>query len=74
MTDRTILQARLTEAETALHKLMVGNATVQLSYQGESVTFTTADEGRLRLYIRELRMQLGLESTSRTRTRRVVFL
>ncbi len=74
MTDRSILLARLTEAETALHKLMVGKASVQLSYQGESVTFTTADEGRLRLYISELRAQLGFASTSRSRSRRVVFL
>lgn len=74
MTDRSILLARLTEAETALHKLMVGKASVQLSYQGESVTFTTADEGRLRLYIGELRAQLGLARTSRSRSRRVVFL
>lgn len=74
MTDRSILLARLTEAETALHKLMVGKASVQLSYQGESVTFTTADEGRLRLYIGVLRAQLGLASTSRSRSRRVVFL
>lgn len=73
MTDRNVLQARLTEAETALHKLIVGKTTVQLSYQGESLTFTTADEGRLRLYINELRAQLGLLTTSRTRARRVVF-
>ena len=74
MTDRSILLARLTEAEAALHKLMVGKASVQLSYQGESVTFTTADEGRLRLYIGELRTQLGIASASRSRSRRVVFL
>ena len=74
MTDRTTLLARLTEAETALHKLIVGKTTVQLSYQGESLTFTTADEGRLRLYISELRNQLGLGGPSRTRSRRVVFL
>jgi len=42
MTDRSILQARLSEAENALHKLIVGKASVQLNYQGESVTFTTA--------------------------------
>ena len=74
MTDKSILLARLTEAEAALHKLMVGKASVQLSYQGESVTFTTVDEGRLRLYIGELRAQLGLASASRSRSRRVVFL
>ena len=64
---------RLSEAETALHKLIVGKTTVQLSYQGESLTFTTADEGRLRLYISDLRAQLGLGGASRTRSRRVVF-
>lgn len=74
MSVRSILLARLTEAEAALHKLMVGKASVQLSYQGESVTFTTADEGRLRLYIGELRAQLGLANASRSRSRRVVFL
>lgn len=73
MTDRTVLMARLSEAETALHKLIVGKTTVQLSYQGESLTFTTADEGRLRLYINELRAQLGLGGVARTRSRRVVF-
>ncbi|WOC15449.1 gpW family head-tail joining protein [Pseudochrobactrum sp. MP213Fo] len=73
MTDRSILMARLSEAETALHQLIVGKTTVQLSYQGESVTFSSADEGRLRLYISDLRAQLGLGGTSRTRARRVVF-
>lgn len=74
MTNKTLLLARLSEAETALHKLIVGKASVQLSYQGESVTFTTADEGRLRQYIRELRVQLGVMPDARARSRRVVFL
>lgn len=72
MADRALIQSRLTQAETALHKLLTGDATVQLSYQGESVTFSLADEGRLRRYIAELRAQLS-GGASRTRARRVVF-
>ncbi|ASV87135.1 gpW family protein [Ochrobactrum quorumnocens] len=72
MANREIIQKRLTEAQDALHRLLTGAATVQLSYQGESVTYTTADEGKLRNYIRELESQLGL-APSRSRARRVVF-
>lgn len=72
MANREIIQKRLTEAQDALHRLLTGTATVQLSYQGESVTYTTADESKLRNYIRQLEAQLGL-SPARTRARRVVF-
>ncbi len=72
MANREIIQQRLTEAQNALHKLLTGTATVQLSYQGESVTYTTADEGKLRSYIKELEAQLGIAS-ARVRARRVVF-
>jgi len=72
MANREIIKQRLTEAQDALHRLLTGTATVQLSYQGESVTYTTADEGKLRNYIRELESQLGL-APSRSRARRVVF-
>ncbi|MEN5297727.1 gpW family head-tail joining protein [Brucella sp. TWI559] len=72
MASREIIQQRLTEAQNALHKLLTGAATVQLSYQGESITYTTADEGRLRSYIKQLEAQLGI-APARTRARRVVF-
>ncbi|MEN5277320.1 gpW family head-tail joining protein [Brucella sp. TWI432] len=72
MASREIIQQRLTEAQNALHKLLTGAATVQLSYQGESITYTTADEGRLRSYIKQLEAQLGI-APPRTRARRVVF-
>lgn len=73
MVDRSVLQMRLDEAETALHQLITGRATVSLSYQGESATFSTADEGRLRAYIADLKAQLGLGVRPRTPARRVIF-
>lgn len=54
------LTARLTEAESALHKVMIGGGTASIAYDGESVTYTQTDEGKLRRYIAELRAQLGL--------------
>ncbi len=59
MTDTATLQARLTEAETALHKLVMGSKEVTVSYDGKSVTFAQTDESRLRSYIAELNSKLG---------------
>ncbi|QKV20614.1 phage tail protein [Oricola thermophila] len=64
---------RLAEAETALHKLNTGAAVQSLSYDGESVTFTPTSLGKLRNWIGELRVALGLQSISRPRSRRVSF-
>ena len=55
-----VLSARLGEAETALHSLMIGRATVSLAYDGESVTYSQADEAKLRRYIADLKGQLGI--------------
>lgn len=52
--------ARLTEAETALHNLMMGqNARTFVDQNGERVEFTAANAGRLRAYIYELKLKLG---------------
>lgn len=72
MTNRALIEQRLAQAREALHKLLTGASTVQLSYQGESITYSSTDEGRLRNYIRELESQLGIGS-NRTRSRRVIF-
>lgn len=71
--QRALVQARLDEARAALHKLEIGEATVSLAYNGESVTYSMADAGRLRQYIRSLEAQLGLRSLGRARSRGVVF-
>lgn len=71
MVDTVTLQARLEEAETALHQLMVGAKSVRVSYDGQSVEYVLADTGRLRAYIAELKSQLG-QTGGRTRARTVV--
>lgn len=71
--QRALTQARLDEARAALHKLEIGEAVVSLAYNGESATYSAADAGRLRQYIRSLEAQLGLRSIGRARSRGVVF-
>jgi hypothetical protein len=52
--------ARLSEAEGALHKLMIGSqARVVVESNGERVEFTAANASRLRAYIEELKIALG---------------
>lgn len=71
--NRATWTARLTEAETALHKLNTGSAVQSLSYDGESVTFTQTSAGRLRAWIGEMRVALGLQTFGRARSRKVSF-
>ncbi len=59
MTDPAILQARLAEAEAALHELQIGKRTASVSYDGKSVTYTAAKIADLQSYILNLRIQLG---------------
>ncbi|MDX3929213.1 MAG: gpW family head-tail joining protein [Shinella sp.] len=59
--DETVLyRRRLSEAETALHQLLIGKKSVSLNYNGESVTYVQSDEGKIRSYIAELSAALGL--------------
>lgn len=60
MTDTATLQARLTEAEAALHDLRIGRGIVQVrSADGEMVTYQPGDAARLSAYINGLKRQLG---------------
>ena len=59
--ERQKLLARLSEAETAYHQLMLGIKAVSVHDQnGEKVDFQTTTAGRLAAYIQELKRQLGL--------------
>jgi hypothetical protein len=63
--QRATLEARLAQAETALHELTIGATAVTVSYEGESATFHQTSEGKLRRYIDELRARLGLVCMAR---------
>ncbi len=71
--QRALYQARLDEARAALHQLQLGQAVVNLAYNGESVSYSAANVGQLRQYIRELETTLGQRSSARARSRGVVF-
>ncbi len=59
MSDLSILQTRLSEAEEALHKLMTGSKAETLEKGDNRVTYTKADAGQLRQYIIQLRCQIS---------------
>lgn len=71
MADTATLEARLSEAETALHDLMMGATVVRCEYDGGSTEFTRTSEDKLRRYIASLKRDLGQDVSARTR--RVVF-
>lgn len=58
MADLPTLQARLTEAEAALHALMMGTRVVSVQTDTKQVRYTETDQGKLRGYIAELRGQI----------------
>ncbi len=60
MPDQATLQARLDEAETALHALLTGRREVSVGYDGRTVTYARTDVGALQAYIAELKSRLGM--------------
>ncbi|QFS83992.1 gpW family head-tail joining protein [Roseivivax sp. THAF197b] len=71
MTDTAILEQNLADAETALHKVMIGQSVTVVSYDGHRTEFTPAMESQLRRYINSLKRQLGQGAGAGSRT--VVF-
>lgn len=58
--QRATLEQRLSEAETALHELALGNkARVFVDQNGERVEFAMTSMDRLRAYVLNLKVQLG---------------
>lgn len=58
--ERVVYETRLTEAENALHQIMMGQgARVYVDQNGERVEYFAANVGRLRQYIYELKVALG---------------
>jgi hypothetical protein len=60
MADTATIQARLSEAETALHSLMNGSRVEEIqALDGSRVRYAAADLEALRSYIAWLREELG---------------
>lgn len=58
--ERAIYEERLVDAESALHRLMTGQAArVVVDQNTERVEFAVANADRLRAYIWELKLKLG---------------
>ena len=60
MTDLTTLQTRLTEAEDAYHRLMLGAKEVSVTIGGYgATTFAQANAEKLEQYIEKLKSQIS---------------
>ncbi|CAO3453896.1 hypothetical protein [Azospirillum argentinense] len=56
MADLATLQARLAEAEDALHRLNIGDRETRITYDGKTTEY--ADAPKLERYIAELRARI----------------
>ena len=58
--ELTQLRTQLAEAESAYHRLMLGEQVVRVQDQsGESITYNNANASRLKAYIETLRLQIS---------------
>jgi hypothetical protein len=71
--QRLIAERQLSEAQAALHRIEIGGQTASVAYDGESVSYSAANVGSLRQYIRSLEAKLGLRASARARSRGVRF-
>ena len=69
MLDIATLQARLSEAEAAYHRLLTGSRAEQVTYAAgqvsRSMKYTATNLDALRAYIDDLKRQLGLGARRR---------
>lgn len=63
---------RLSEAEQALHILLTTGGVIELTHNGKIMRWSRQNIANLRVYIAELRSQIGLAG-GRPRARRVSF-
>jgi hypothetical protein len=70
MTDVATLETYLTQAQTALHKLMTGDKRVAVSFpDGGSITYQSTDIGALQNYIASLERQINDGSSAGSKRR-----
>lgn len=71
--DLADLQAKLAEAETAYHKLLLGGSTASVSFgPSKSVSYTQANIAELRRYINDLNERIGVLTGCPKHRRRAV--
>lgn len=59
MADITTLQTRLTEAESAYHKLLTGSKEEEIEHGDMRMRYTRAQVGELANYIANLKVQIA---------------
>lgn len=67
-----ITTQQLTEARTALHQLLTGQAMVSITRDGKKIDFSPANRGDLERYIDQLEAQAGVGSSRRRGPARVI--
>lgn len=60
-TTKEQLKARLASAEDAYHLLMTGSQEVVITYNNRTVTYNQTSRSDLKMYIDELKIQLGIK-------------
>jgi len=70
--DTATLELNLSQAQAALHKVMIGGKAVRVQYDGGETEFTRANAPELRRYIRSLERQLG-QASGVAGSKKVVF-
>lgn len=71
--DKEILKTRLAEAETAYHKLMIGEKEVSVSVGNfGSTTYNQANITQLETYISNLKSQIAVAEGQTTGRRRIM--
>lgn len=63
MPDVSVLQARLADAEVALHSLQLGQAFTEVMVNGYMTKFKAAEIGKLDAYVRQLKSEIEGKNT-----------
>lgn len=72
MSDLATLQTRLTEAESAYHRLMTGSLEESISFNGRSVGYKPSDAPKLQSYISDLKSQIAALTGTTSARRRAI--
>ena len=72
MSDLATLQSRLSEAESAYHRLMTGSLEESISFNGRSVGYKPTEAPKLQAYITDLKSQIAALTGATSARRRAI--